>query len=195
VLSLLLKTIFFCGLVTCAILAPNTIFMGQSSLLLVVFLVLIFASALLTALKTIGCMSGEGRYIREINELHSELEQVLATLIGVLVLSGLAIGSLIFLDWSVVSPPPSFDLWAMVVNTSEVLQAVLRGSFAACLSLVLMTVGIVPTTLFDLLMIKQDGAIIEARKKISEKAPSEAEVRAAFPTPDGFGKVVKKDLV
>ena len=46
----------------------------------------------------------------------------------------------------------------------------------------------IPRTFLQILSIKRDIAVFEARKEIRENAPSEANIKLIFPTKEGFGK-------
>lgn len=179
------------GSATGAVLSPSLL-TGDPSRMLVTFLGLVSASILPTVSLVIGSLSSSGRSVMKIDELAQELAQAIRSLFSILALVAAVV---VLLMMIAMVPEVS---WRLPHSTVEVPDAARRClQSLALLFAVAATIEAVaiPRILARVLAIKKDIAIHEARKALTDKSPSEADIRQMFPTRDGYGKTVPLDNV
>lgn len=179
------------GFATGAVLSPSLL-IGDPSRMLVTFLGLVSASILPTVSLVIGSLSSAGRSVMKIDELAGELTQAIRTLFAIL---GLV--AIVVLLLTVIAMVPEIA-WRIPSFAVEVPDAARRCLQALALLLAIaatIEAATIPRILTRVLTIKKDIAIVEARKALADKSPSEADIRQMFAKKDGFGKTIPLDSI
>lgn len=170
-----------------AALTPGTI-SGDGSRMLVTFLGLFSASLLPTITLLVNGMTASGRSVQAIENLDTEIRAAMDALLFMFGCIAIAFAGLMAL--SIESPRV---LKQLPLLTSEVLP---RGGQAVVVSGVIAIVaraGQIPAILRRALAMRKEIAIEEARRKLMDKAPDAAAIRASFSNHPDFGKVVTLD--
>jgi len=171
---------------------PPALLIGDPSRMLVTFLGLVAASILPSVSLVIGSLSSSGRSVMKIDELAQELAQAVHTLFSIL---GLVAVVVVLLMMIAFVPEVGWRLPYSPVEVPDAARRCLQSLallFAVAATIEAMTI---PRILARVLAIRKDIAILEARKSLAEKTPSDADIRQMFPKKDGFGKTVPLDSV
>ena len=151
--------------------------------LLVTFMGFVAASVLPTATLMINSLSSNGRSVRLLLDLGSEMRRMLRALFVVLGLTGLSVLALVAL--AVPTPwrlPGLLDNW---VVRSHIGQSLALASIFFTLD----ATRVIPRSFFRCLGLKLDIVVEEARQKTVDNAPKVGETSASFKTKPGFGTV------
>jgi hypothetical protein len=157
--------------------------------LLVTFMGFVAASALPTATLMVNSLTANGRSVRLLLDLGSEMRRMLRALFGVLGLTGVSVLALVALTVPTPWQLPSFlGQWAI---RSHIGQAVALASIFFTLD----ATRVIPRSFFRCLGFKLDIAVEEARQKTADNAPKPGEMSGSFKTKPGFGAVRSLDEV
>ncbi|WP_264773722.1 hypothetical protein [Defluviimonas salinarum] len=150
------------------------------------------ASILPTVSLLVGAMGANGRSVKGINDLHTEIGDTIAVLwaiFGLVVLSvlGLLVNSLVI-------PPLELHIpgSAYFVSVDSLLYRLSQGITGGAAMLALTRIGHVPTSFRRALEIRHQIAVDEARRRIDDSAPTTDKLQAIFPKATGFG--ARKDI-
>jgi hypothetical protein len=155
----------------------------------VTFIGLVSASILPTVSLAVGSMSGTGKSVQKINELHAELAATVKALFRTLLHVGIVFALLLTLSF-VPEFDVSFELRGVVIELPDVGRRVLQAIAFGWAAFAVWGAHRVPNTFLRVLEIKRNIAVHEAREELGEKAPSAADIKSIFPTKEGFGKTV-----
>lgn len=135
-------------------------------------------------------MSATGRSVKGINELHGEFVRLVGELFSVLLWTIVAIAALAVATAHITHAFGSYKPFGILFDFRSV-PDVLRGAGQFALgyasAAALAQFALVPTSLLKALEIRHQIAVDEARRKISEKAPSADDMQKIFGTKQGFG--------
>ncbi|WP_417837915.1 hypothetical protein [Tritonibacter scottomollicae] len=160
--------------------------------MLVTFMGLVSASILPTISLAIGSMSGTGRSVQKICDLHSDLRATTITLFRTLLRIGLVFAALVVFS---MTPDILFeiDLRGWTLEIPDVARRSAQVLIFTGAVLVALEAYKIPQTFLKVLDIKRDIAIHEARRELDEMAPSESDMKKIFPKKEDFGRTFGLD--
>lgn len=167
-----------------ASLSPGVI-SGDASRMLVTFLGLFSASLLPTITLLVNGMTASGRSVHAIEKLDAEIRAAMDALFLLFGCTAVAFGGLMSLA---ISPPAIFHYVPYL--TVEILPRGGNAVVVAAVAIIIARAGQIPAILRRALAMRREIAVDEARRKLIEKAPDSAKVRASFASHPDFGKSV-----
>lgn len=162
--------------------------------MLVTFMGLVSASILPTVSLAISSMSGTGRSVQKINELYDDLRGNTAALFRTLICVAFVFAALVAFAMT-----PVWNLEVVLrgqtIHIADAARRAVQLVIFAGAVLAVCEAYRIPKTFLNVLSIKRDIAVYEARKEIRETAPGEAEIKQIFPKKEGFGKTVSLEQI
>jgi hypothetical protein len=173
-------------------LLPSGFVTGDIGRIITTFLGLIAASILPTISLIVGSMSASGRSVKGINDLHAEFVDLVGELFAVLGWIMVAIGGLAFASVEITLGLGIYHPFGILFDFSslpDVLKGAGRFALGYASAAALAQFSMVPKSVLKALEIRHHIAIDEAKRKVSDNAPSSGDIQKYFGTKQGFGEV------
>lgn len=183
---------------------------GEAGRLLTTFMGFFTAGVLPTISILIGSLTASGRSVKALNDVREELRSAISALIGLLVIAGTTVASMLLLSlpmtpapimltsgqdqvWLQHLPGVSATALGFTLDLAELTNRLGQGLVAGLAILFAVKAMMVPRALYSALDSKHKLAIEEARRAVDERAPKAPEIKKAFSGGSEFGTVVRLD--
>lgn len=176
-----LRPVWIGGLAVLAGTLPTSSITPQGARIAATFLGLFAAGILPTISLMLQSVNSSGKSVFRIDELEKQIRSAIDELFKILGCVGLAV--FILLALSIVTPKELSFLQAY-----SALERLGNASVGALLAITIIKAAHIPNIIRTALEIRFEQARHEAQRATIAAAPSDQEVKAAFPTKEGFAK-------